>query len=128
MVNTAAYMRAYRAKNKDKVRQWEKNRRERDKGDRAERQQVRHYKKSYGLPPAECRLMKARGCDICGRHRQVMCIDHCHETGKVRGVLCNKCNTALGFLDEDVVLMQKMIAYTISKCQPLKVLLAKVNG
>ena len=38
-------------------------------------------------------------------------IDHCHETGKVRGLLCSKCNHALGLLNDDVNLLQKAINY-----------------
>ena len=38
-------------------------------------------------------------------------IDHCHETGKVRGLLCSKCNHAIGLLNDDVDLLQKAIVY-----------------
>ena len=38
-------------------------------------------------------------------------IDHCHDTGKVRGLLCSKCNHAIGLLNDDVDLLQKAIVY-----------------
>jgi hypothetical protein len=38
-------------------------------------------------------------------------IDHCHETGKVRGLLCSKCNHAVGLLNDDTDLLQKAINY-----------------
>ncbi|TAL08465.1 MAG: hypothetical protein EPO02_12810 [Nitrospirae bacterium] len=40
-----------------------------------------------------------------------LCIDHCHTTGKVRGLLCHKCNIALGALDDNIERMQKMIDF-----------------
>mgnify|MGYP003625557836 CR=1 FL=1 len=38
-------------------------------------------------------------------------VDHCHTTGKIRGLLCMNCNTSLGFLKEDTKIMQKLIEY-----------------
>lgn len=44
-------------------------------------------------------------CGICGRHQdglsKDLCIDHCHKTGKVRGLLCYNCNLAVGHLKDD---------------------------
>lgn len=41
-------------------------------------------------------------------------VDHCHTTGKVRGLLCSKCNHAIGLLNDDVDLLQKSILYLTS--------------
>jgi len=38
-------------------------------------------------------------------------IDHCHTTGKVRGLLCSKCNHGIGLLNDDTALLQKAIEY-----------------
>jgi len=38
-------------------------------------------------------------------------IDHCHTTGKVRGLLCSKCNHGIGLLNDDTELLQKAIKY-----------------
>lgn len=40
-----------------------------------------------------------------------LAVDHCHTTLAVRGLLCDKCNTALGLLDERPERMQSLIAY-----------------
>lgn len=39
------------------------------------------------------------------------CIDHCHSSKKIRGLLCMKCNTALGHFKDDVVSLQNAIKY-----------------
>ena len=38
-------------------------------------------------------------CAICGEASLKLQVDHCHTNGKVRGLLCPKCNTALGYLE-----------------------------
>jgi len=38
-------------------------------------------------------------------------VDHCHKTGKVRGLLCNNCNAALGYFADDTVAMARAIRY-----------------
>jgi hypothetical protein len=60
--------------------------------------------------------MRAQGgaCAIClgasGATRQ-LAVDHSHATGRVRELLCGKCNTALGQLDEDMERMERLIDY-----------------
>lgn len=38
-------------------------------------------------------------------------VDHCHITGAVRGLLCNRCNKCVGQLEDSVLLLTKMISY-----------------
>ena len=38
-------------------------------------------------------------------------VDHCHKTGKVRGLLCHSCNTALGLLKDNTDVMRLAINY-----------------
>lgn len=56
-------------------------------------------------------LMKNENCQICNVELTKKCIDHCHSTNKVRGVLCNNCNTALGLVGDNIDTLQKMIQY-----------------
>jgi hypothetical protein len=57
-------------------------------------------------------------CLICGSSgrggrskRFQLFVDHCHKTGKVRGLLCMKCNSAIGYFDEDIARMKSAISY-----------------
>lgn len=60
-------------------------------------------------------LSNAQGgvCAICERHCEVrrLAIDHSHHTGKVRGLLCHKCNTALGLFKDDSEIIQAALNY-----------------
>jgi hypothetical protein len=55
------------------------------------------------------------GCAICNaksnRNGTRLCVDHCHTTGKIRGLLCHDCNTSLGKFEDNVELLQKAIDY-----------------
>lgn len=54
-------------------------------------------------------------CAICGDKLKAgvggRSIDHCHSTGKVRGILCMKCNTTLGMYKENIKTLKSMITY-----------------
>ena len=54
-------------------------------------------------------------CWICGTHNDVLsqslCVDHNHETGSIRGLLCAKCNRGIGFFDENPELLRAAISY-----------------
>jgi len=53
-------------------------------------------------------------CYICGREESEnkrLAIDHCHETGDIRGLLCSKCNKALGLLGDDIDTLKRAIEY-----------------
>jgi hypothetical protein len=52
-------------------------------------------------------------CAICKTHdsKKSLAIDHCHKTGKVRGLLCHSCNVTLGRMKESVIYLESAIAY-----------------
>lgn len=72
-------------------------------------------RREYGLTPEEVTAMReAQGgvCAICEKPLGERAhIDHCHETGHVRALLCHNCNIGLGHFGDDVKLMLKAAAY-----------------
>ena len=54
-------------------------------------------------------------CAICGEEGdgrwKKLCVDHCHDTGKVRKLLCRNCNMVLGQVGDNVQLLEKMVTY-----------------
>lgn len=74
-----------------------------------------HLNATYGLTKEDYTSLlesQENKCAICGQDAQTrMVVDHCHATGKVRGLLCNSCNCGLGFFQDNVGFMQKAIEY-----------------
>jgi hypothetical protein len=80
-------------------------------------------KKTYGIDIHEYnRMLEQQGsvCAVCGEketsydHRgalRMLHVDHCHSTGKIRSLLCSKCNNGLGCFQDDIERMQKAIEY-----------------
>jgi hypothetical protein len=72
-----------------------------------------HLKRQYGLTEAERdRLIASQGgvCCICLAAPPAH-VDHCHETGRVRGVLCFSCNAALGQFKDQPEVIRRAAAY-----------------
>jgi len=72
-----------------------------------------YMRRKFNLTDAEYqKLMLTDNCEICGVEiKQKKCIDHCHKNEKIRGVLCNNCNTALGLVGDNVETLSRMINY-----------------
>lgn len=84
----------------------------------------RHLQRTYGLTKEEYHLMLGRQhgtCAICpaetagrrtkGGKEGLFVVDHCHKTGKVRGLLCHACNVALALAQDDPTLLRAMADY-----------------
>lgn len=77
----------------------------------------------YGITPeyyADLLDIQAGGCAICGALEEdqrdgVLGVDHCHETGAVRGLLCENCNRAIGLLQDDPELLRMAIRYLVGE-------------
>ncbi len=73
----------------------------------------------YGLSDADydALLARQRGvCANCKRNRRLG-VDHCHATGKVRGLLCGNCNRGLGLFHDDPELLRAAAAYLEAWCR-----------
>ena len=77
-----------------------------------------NLKQNYGITLDEYNKMyeNQKGCcKICGEHQEsfsvTLAVDHCHTTGKVRGLLCRSCNTALGSFRDNITNLQSAIDY-----------------
>ena len=107
--------RQWRQANPEKVR--EQHRRHRG------RQRETHLRRTFGLTGDEyaARLAAQGGvCAICARpetrkdkagHIKPLAVDHCHESGAVRGLLCDACNQGIGHFGDDVTRMRQAMAY-----------------
>lgn len=93
-----ARLRAWRASNPEKARALDRRKR---------------LKQKYDLTPEEADALLAENggrCLICN-DAPAVCIDHCHNTGNVRGGLCVSCNTFLGRVESNPQILPRMTAY-----------------
>jgi hypothetical protein len=73
-----------------------------------------HLRRTYGLDAQGFDSLLASqsgGCGICGKLKAKMCVDHCHQTGTIRGILCGACNTAIGNLGDNVEGVTRALYY-----------------
>ena len=73
-----------------------------------------HYVKKYGITLKEYNaLYSAQNglCAICKTKYEKLLIDHCHITGKIRGLLCDSCNVGLGRFNDNVNLVEAAFLY-----------------
>jgi len=106
-----AYATRYRANHKEVIlentrRSWHKN-----------KDKYNLDRKLGGKTLYETKLEQQNNtCAICFKPEQsnrykTLCVDHCHTTGKIRGLLCSNCNRALGLLKDDRGNLQSAINY-----------------
>jgi hypothetical protein len=80
----------YRERQRARLRRW---------------RQINRIETRYGISREQYEAMVARQgglCAICNtKPEKTLSVDHCHETGRVRGLLCSSCNSMLGFSHDD---------------------------
>lgn len=124
-----AWAKAYYEKNREKERAkqkayYEKNKEEVKAKRRAyhkknrDKRRVKNLKKRYGIGLHEYNLMftEQKGkCACCGIHQNELtkkfAVDHDHDTGLIRGLLCNHCNLALGKLGDNIEGLMRALNY-----------------
>jgi len=76
-------------------------------------QRISDYKRIYGLPEEFAKQLannREGKCEICG-HIKFLVVDHCHKSGVVRGLLCQQCNSVLGYAKDDISVLQNAINF-----------------
>ena len=76
------------------------------------------WKRLYDLEPEQYDKLYSQQkgrCAICEIHQSeldyTLCVDHCHDTGNVRGLLCKKCNQGIGMLQDNFVVVMRAASY-----------------
>jgi hypothetical protein len=125
-----ARMRAYRETRKQEIRERRSAYRQANREAISERARVARQarkqnndpslwkadlKRLYGISVAEYDALLAKQggvCAICRRRpKRRLCVDHCHLTGTIRGLLCHSCNLGLGSMKEDQASLVAALAY-----------------
>lgn len=83
------------------------------------RQDRRKYRKAnprwkYGITQADYDQMvidQDGKCAICGTTPEKLFVDHCHDTGNVRQLLCLLCNSGIGFLRDNTTILKSAVDY-----------------
>ena len=133
-VKKAAYDRKYQLENKEKVntrsrefyqnneeyREREKKRmtKRRKKFEVIQKERARSLMRNYGITMDQYNTMwdnQGGHCAICGVYQfdidRPLFVDHDHETNEVRGLLCNSCNSLIGFAKDNIDILESAINY-----------------
>jgi hypothetical protein len=112
-------------KHKERAAKWYSENHERAKEQMAKRRREQpetikneKLRLSFGITIHDYnRMMEDQGfcCAICGinneKTKRSLAVDHCHITGRIRGLLCGKCNSAIGLLGESANNLRNAISY-----------------
>jgi len=80
----------------------------------ADKKAKAHKLKKYNLTSEEFTYMvmeQGGVCAVCGLVPSALYVDHDHTTGTVRGLLCQKCNSGIGFLGDSLEGLEKAVSY-----------------
>lgn len=116
------YSRIWHLKNKERIRPLQKKWRDDNPEKTKEQYRRSDLKKKFGITVLEFdELFKKQNgvCKIClnpetstrGGNKRNISVDHDHKTGKIRGLLCNNCNRAMGLFKDDIKILIRVIDY-----------------
>ncbi len=103
------YMRKWREKNRARNNEICRQSQKRNRHKHIARNWASHLKRKYGLTIQDYAAMLASQGNCCAlclgqfKNKRSTHVDHCHKTGKVRGILCTACNTMLGRVERATV-------------------------
>ncbi len=120
MASRAEQKKAWRVSNPEKSRAYSKKWRDANRVSRASKIREHLYGKKYGISVANYEEMSSyqKGCcAICGVTPPILCVDHDHATGSVRGLLCRKCNTGLGNFRDSPSFLMRAASYLGNQAQ-----------
>lgn len=112
----ASYKR-YKDKNKDRVRAWARALYHKHREKNIASNRAYKLRRSFGMTIDDYDAMLALqggGCAICGdacSSGKRLAVDHCHSTGRVRGLLCSVCNRMIGHAKDNPEILEKAIIY-----------------
>lgn len=110
---------AYYERNRERIRVAKRDYMRKRHESKPDLNRLQKLRAKYGLTPEEFdRLVESTGpdCPLCGeefrgRGPHKRCVDHDHGSGRVRGLICSACNTALGYFEDDPHRIESAIRY-----------------
>lgn len=111
----AAKSKAWREANPEKAKENRRRHYEENREKALEYSRLYSLKRKFNLSEEEYTSMlhyQDGVCAICGNtSKKALAVDHCHKTGKIRGLLCNRCNRGIGYLRDDPNVLNKASLY-----------------
>ncbi len=89
---------------------WGLSKRCKECGRRASRDFILRNSMGISLSEYEDLMNGQEGCQICGNPERLV-LDHCHDTGKLRGIICDRCNQGIGMLGDCADYLEKALSY-----------------
>lgn len=74
---------------------------------------VEEYNSLFDFQDGRCAICETHQIDLKTR----LCVDHCHDTGEVRGLLCHSCNVSVGLMQDNAHRFKRAAEYLESRLQ-----------